>query len=160
MFKNFYSNIFQGVVGGIFTSLVLWIFFRLRYYLDKKKGLKELFDIKDQSNYSLIVPSFYMLKIKQMQKTTRAISAKTNVPFFAKNDTRALLSLYNLIKPICSDVDFVEDEKYKVKHNKSIISIGGSSNNVTWDVLQKHNPKMHYLRYKPKDLDEIKDNPI
>jgi len=160
MIKNFGSNVFQGIVGGIFTSIVLWIFFKLRDYFAKQKGLKELFDIKDLSNYSLIVPSIYVSNIKQMQKSRRAITAKTDVPFFARNDIRASLLLYNLIEPICSHVDFVEDEKYKVKHNKNIVSIGGSSNEVTWKVLQEHNPKVHYLRYKPEDLDKIKDNPI
>ena len=160
MFKNFGANIFQGVVGGIFTSIVLWIFFKLRDYFSKQKGLKELFGIEDLSNYSLVVPSIYVSNIKKMQKSRRAITAKTDVPFFAKNDIRASLLLHNLITPICSQVDFKEDEEYEFKNNENVVSIGGSSNDVTWKVLQGHNPNVHYLRYKPQDLNRIKKNPV
>ena len=41
----------------------------------------------------------------------------------------------------------------------NIICIGGSSNYVTWKLLEKHNPRVHYLRFKQADLEAIKENP-
>jgi len=94
-----------------------------------------------------------------MQKSRRAISPKTDVPFFANNDVKASSLLYRLVKPICQQVDIKEDEKYELNASENIICIGGSSNEVTWKILEKHNPPVHYLRYKPPDLEEIKKSP-
>ena len=161
MLRNFWSNVFQGMVGGIFTSIILWLYFKLRDYFANQKGLKELFGIKKElCRYSIIVPCIYVERIKQTAKSKRAISARTHdVPFFAKNDIRAHSIIYRLVKPFCKNVDIKEDENYKFIDGENIICVGGSSNDITWDILEKENPPLHYLRYKEGDLDEIKKQP-
>jgi hypothetical protein len=159
MYNIYISNIIQGVIGGIFTSFVLYIFLKIRDYYANRKGLKELFNYNKFENYNIILASIYADRIKGIKKSNRYINAKIDIPYFAKNDVKAAALIYNLMNIYCENVKINNDEDCKYSKDKNLISIGGSSNDITWKILSECKTSIHYLRYKNSDLNTIKMNP-
>jgi hypothetical protein len=130
--------------------------------LTGRRRLKRLFGkiATDWKNTIIVAPSLLLENGgKFKRKMFFPITPDREGGWHKTFDVKAAIRFSNNFAWTKDKTNFSHDEDSDLDKMKNLVCIGGPSNNITFEILQKVSPDLLYVRYLSTDEQVIKDDP-
>ena len=113
----------------------------------------------DWKNTIIVAPSLLLDKGRFRRKTFFPITPDLRGGWHKTFDVKAAITLSNNFAWKKDKTSFSHDEDSNLDKMKNLVCIGGPSNNITFEILQKVSTNLLYIRYLRTDEQVIQDDP-
>jgi len=113
----------------------------------------------DWKNTVIIAPSLSLENGKFKRKKFFPITPNLAGGWHKTFDVKAAITLTNEFAWKKEKTSLFHDEDSSLDRMKNLVCIGGPTNNITFEILQKVSPELLYVRYLIKDEQAIQDDP-